>query len=282
MNNNNQTPQGVPDHRLNELMDRIRQMELQNVQLRATIDHMAKPADQTQKKESKFNPEVEQALEEFVNSRVKNVEAEFKNQLGYLADQNDELNFRLKYSGDRYEKFVPKIERMRQEQIAQGRWVSREDILKHIYFEETGKKPAESPAPAPQEKAPVWSPYFNAYVDPDTNLPLSGDKLAKVTQAPEQEALQAPQTQQVSAPPPHWQAPLETHEAAQQQPQAYQAAPSGFGQRAPVQSAHGALPPQSIHGQAPAQQRAAPIELSLESSDAQLEAFAKQYGDIPL
>jgi hypothetical protein len=282
-NNNNQTPQGVPDHRLNEMMDRLRQMELQNAQLRATIDHISKPAE-PQKKESKFNPEVEQALEEFVKSKFSTVEEQFKNQLGFLADQNDELKFQLKYSSDRYEKYIPQVERIRQEQIAQGRWISREDALKHVYFEETGKKPAEAPAKI-EEPKPVFSPYFNTYVDPVTNTPLSPEKLAEIYGQPQQQPQTPPpqQTQQVQQQQydaPAWQQPVQQQQA--QQPPQWQPAPTGFGQRPPVPSSHGALPPQSIHGQTPAQQRPGPIEISLESSDSQLEAFEKQYGDIPL
>lgn len=282
-NNNNQAPQGVPDHRLEQMMERMRQLELQNTQLRATVDHMSKPQQQQPAKESKFNPEVEAALREFVQQQMNPLQEELKNQVGYLHDRNDEANFRLKYSGERYEKFVPQIERIRQEQLAQGRWISREDALKHVYFEETGKKPAEAP-PVVQEKPPVWSPYFNTYVDPNTNLPLSPDKVAELT-APKAPETQAPQTQQMQPQQqydtPAWQQPpQQPQQQPQQQP--WQPAPTGFGQRQQVQSAHGSLPQQSVYGQAPAQQRATPIELSLESSDAQLEAFEKQFGDIPL
>src|SRR5690606_2620083 len=119
-----------------------------------------------------------------------------------------------------------------------------------------------------------------------------------------QAAQPAPQTQELDpnfdpaegrqTPTPHqvpqWQQQAAPQQNTQQQPQGTM--PSGFhpqqNNNHPHSNPFGVqrpnLPSQGLNPQTPAQRGgpAAPMQLDIDSSDAELEAFANKYGDIPL
>lgn len=286
----NQQNEQVPSHRVDEMLEQMKQLQAQNQQLRQLIDQTARP--NTQQPKSAFNPEVEAALRQFVQQELNPMAEQMRQQVGMLYEATDEANYKLKYSDPKFSQYNDKVEKLRQEQQRQGRWVPREEALKMVYFEETGKKaPAAAQAPAPQQ--PVFDPYFNAMVDPATGKPVSmsapqpGAEEGQQQNWQQQGQQQPPQYQQQ---PPAWQQPQQQQ---QQAPQNYQPQPTGFQRPPSGYSAHPyanpygqppQLPNQGVNSQMPSDQsqRGAPQALSLESSDADLEAFANRFGDVPL
>lgn len=286
-----QTPpnqQQVPDHRLNELMERIRQLELQNTQLRTTVDFVTKGNKQQQPpQESAFKPDVEKALVDIIRRELNPFQEQVKNQVGLVFDATDEAKFRLQYSDPKYAKYHAKVDQMRKEYEAQGRWIPREEALRIVYFEETGKKAAGEPqAPAAQPQ-PKFDPYFGTMVDPTTGLPMTAEQMKALQPPAEPDQFgQQPPPQQVQQPWPQQQPQPQQQWTQAPQNQGY---PPG-GQRPghnlnpnhPMANPFG-LPSQGVNQPAPAQRQAAvPTQISLESSDADLEAFADKFGDIPL
>lgn len=268
-------PNQVPDNRLNEMMERLRQLELQNTALRTTIDHLkgVKPTGEPQAPPL-FKPEVEDAIKQTVQKIVQPMQEQHRQAVGYLTDQLDEARFTAKYGGEKYQPFLQKVEQMRQAQIAQNQWVPREQILQMVYFEETGKKemkpdaPAQTP-PTPQE--PKFDPYFGTYVDPTTNRPIHA--------APPETEEQAPQ-------PMPWQTPQAPTPQPPQQP--YQTPPGVRTHQTqhPFGNAYGQqfqLPNQGVNAQGtPGNQPNPRAPLSLMASDSDLKAFEDSFGDIPL
>lgn len=296
-NNNSQTPpnpSSVPDHRLEEVMQKMKTLELQNQQLRGQIDYMAKqgqPQGQQQPQQpSPFKPEVQEAIAQLVNQKLEAERTGFRQQIGMLYDQLDAVNYTTKYSGEKFAKYHDKVERLRQQYQAQNQYVSREDALRMVYFEETGKKDVQTQPPQvqtpPPPKQPVFDSFFGTFVDPDTGKPIA-------PQAPTGEEPQEPPQQQWQQPTPPaqqpWaQAPQAPPPPAQQAGQFYPGQRVPQGQNHPNGNAYGQtfqLPNQGVNApSAPTHQAAASARapLSLESSDAELAAFENQFGDIPL
>lgn len=304
---NSQTPpnpQSVPDHRFDEVMEKMRLLEMQNQQLRGQIDMMAKTGQQQgqpgqTQQNSPFKPEVQQAITELVNQRLEQERTGFRQQIGMLYDQLDAVNFSAKYSGDKFAKYHDKVDRLRQQYQSQNQYITREDALRMVYFEETGKKDVapqpQAQTPPPQQQ-PVYDPYFQTWVDPQTGRPIAGPQ---ATPAPEEgeadpNQQQQPGQQQWQRPPP----PAQQQQwAPPTQAQAPQAQPTGHfvpGHRTPpgANHPHGnaygqtfQLPNQGLNQQAAPTHQAqggARSPLSLESSEADLAAFENQFGDIPL
>lgn len=282
-----QMQQSVPDHRFDDAMERLRVMELQNAQLRATVDHLSKQKSPVEANaaESQFKPEVLQALKDVIKQELNPFQQQFQHQVGMVYDATDEAQFRLKYSDQKFIKLLPKIDKLRQDMQMQNRWIPREEALKLVYFEETGHKAQETPAQVQQEQ-PVWSPYFNSFVDPKTNLPVHG-----VPQVAQQEQF----TEQQQPAPQHPGMPWQQQQQAQQpqQPKQYQPQPTGFtpqpkpggNMNHPYNNAHGIqLPSQGINNQAPPEHQANSqfTGLDLDSSPEQLAAFEKTFGELPL
>lgn len=281
-NNNPQVPpnaQPVPDQRLDQIMEQFRKMELQNAQLRGQIDMMTRQQNPNapKPKEPAFKPEVQAAIDDAIEARLSQERARSQNQIGYLADQLDNANFQVKYGGEKYAKFTPKVESLRQEYQAQNKYITREQALQMVYFDETSKKgltpdPAQ-PAAAPP--APVYDPYLRAYVDPVTAQPVQQpDFQAEEPQAPPPAQGWTPPNPQ-QQPPPQWGT---TPPGTRMQPGAAHPNGNAYGQNFQLPG-QGVNPPGPGNG---AQSRGVQGPLSLESSDAQLEAFESKYGDIPL
>lgn len=291
----NQQQQAVPDHRVNELTERLRALEQQNIQLRQTIDaQFQRPQGGQQQNPSPFKPEVEQAIRELINSSVESkvvpLQNEFKNHVGLIYDQTDEARFMQQYGAhDRFQKFLPKVESIRRTAESQGRWISREQALQMAYFEETGKKPQAESAPVnKQPNQPVFSPYFNAYVDPVTGMPVNPHE----AQTPEnQDGTEIPQGDAAAQQMP-WQqpAPQQQQQPAPQhgvQTPGYQpnAEPGQFGAQHPMANAHGMrpqLPGQSMNPSMGSQKAPGgnPMDIGLDATDADLEAFEQKFGEI--
>lgn len=282
-------PNQVPDHRFDELAKELRLLRDQNQQLRGQIDYMAQsrntPQQQTPK-ESPFDPKVDEALnykfKQLMEASIDPIKRQTTEQIGYLVDQNDDLKFQLKYGGEKFKKYHEQVERLRQDYQAKGQYIPREEALRIVYFEETGKKAQPAQAGTPQQVEPKYDPYLQTYVNPQTGQPVGTPDHTGFAPEPEQQT----QTPQV----PQWQQP---NAQAPQMPQQTtpQVPPTGFEQHThsqhPYQNPYGAppqLPQQGVHN--PAATNPAPMNqhltVDLESSDAELEAFEKKYGDISL
>lgn len=271
-----QTPpnQPMPDHRLNEIQEKMRQLELQNTQLRTTVDFLKQGGQPPQQERSpQFKPEVEEALKGFVKSQVDPIHVQYRQQIGYLADQLDQAKFQMNYGGEKYKAYMDKVENIRQQEIAQGKYVPREDILRMVYFEEAKSK-AMTPDPAPQaeKKEPVFDPFFQTYVDPVTKMPIQPGQQLEQEAAP-QTTPQMPQQMQT----------VQQVQPTQVQPGALPPQQTNH----PFGNAYGqnfGLPGQGLNSPnnpAPQANPRAPLDLAT-ISEADLEAFEKNFGEIPL
>lgn len=290
-NNNSQMPpnqQQVPDHRLDEMQKQMRQLELQNAQLRATMDHLRQPQGNQPPVNPIFKPEVEDAIKQVVNQRLGPIETQYRQQIGFLADQLDKTKYELNYSGEKFKPYHDKVEQVHAQAIAENRYISREDALRLVFFEETGKKNVEPEPQAPTNTQPKFDPFFGTVIDPQTGKPVATDTSGF---APQEQVDQ--NGNQIMQPPAHnmqppaqpqWQQPQQQF----QQPQQQQVPPGAQSQQTqhPFGNAYGQfqLPQQGMNNpQAPAHQQPTGREaLDLTSSDAALQAFENNFGDIPL
>lgn len=288
-------PQGqgnqLPEHRLAELENRLRQAELQNTQLRTTLDFVQRgqqnPAQAPQ--QSAFKPEVADAIKQLVNERLAPMETQHKQQIGFLVDQLDAAKFQLNYGAEKFAPYQEKVEQIRQQEIARGNFVPREEILRMVYFEETGKKNVQPAPEAPAApKAPVFDPYFNTYVDPDTKLPIQPNQNFAPEQMQEQPQNMPPQ--QMPPAQPQFQPQPQQNWQPPQQPQQFQVQP---GARQPNQTMHPhgnaygqnfGLPGQGVNTPAQSGTQSNPrAPLNLETAtEADLQAFENSFGEIPL
>lgn len=292
----NQQHGQVPDQRLEQIMERMRTMELENQRLRGQVDFMAQKANpqapNQQPKPSLFKPEVQDAITQLVQDRLDSVmekeRGTHRQQIGYLADQLDQAKYQMNYGGDKYAKFQEKVDRLRQDYQARQQYITREDALRLVYFEETGKKGAtpDPQAPAAPPPQPVLDRYTGQWVDPTTGQPAQPQRFSA---APEE--IEQPQQFQPTPPAQGWQ--------GQQQPQQQQPlpmtgnippggrVPPGVG--SPWTNPHGqnfTLPNQGMNPGSPSAQAGTPTmkgPISIETStDADLKAFEDKYGDIAL
>jgi hypothetical protein len=149
-------------------MRTIRELKEQNAQLRGQIDVLAKgPAGAPEPKaDSKFDPQVAEAIKGIVMEQLAPLQGQIKQQIGYLYDKTDEVTYETRYGSERFVKLKDRVDQIRHEQQLKGNWVSREEALRIAHFEQTGKKPqADPPKPEEQVKA-QWDPYLQQYVDP--------------------------------------------------------------------------------------------------------------------
>lgn len=302
MNNQNNQSQGfpnqpqnqnqqVPDHRIAEMEKRFRDLELQNAQLRTTVDHLKGFAQQKPQQDGQpaFKPEVATAIEKLLEQKMAPMHEQYRQQIGFMQDRLDQANYRLTYGGEKYAPFHEKVEQIHQQNIAQGRWVPREEILRMVHFEEAGKKQTPpDPQQVQQQAQPKFDPFFNKFVDPQTGLPIQGAPEGFEDQGNGQQNQTQnfqPQNQQV----PPWQ---QQQQVQQQPPQQNQYGYQQPGVRQPMntQHPHGnafgqnfQLPNQGVNNPAGQQNQPNPrAPLSLDSGEAELEAFERQFGEIPL
>lgn len=295
--NNQQTsqmPQGgqqnVPDHRLDEIMSEVRKLRDENNQLRGQIDYIsqAKGANQQTQTpvESPFDPKVDKALNEkfqrMLQESLTGVEQKLSQQIGYVVDRTDELSFKQTYGSERFQKFHEKVDRLREDYQRRGQYIPREEALRIVYFEETGKK--AHPEPTTQEPAkPEYDPYFGTMVDPQTKLPVQSQA---ATQLDDWGNPIPVQNQQVM---PEQNVQQQSAQVPTQQTQ-QQAMPTGFEQRTNQTHPYNnpfnqppQLPNQGMSPSAPgSQQGTQRMTLDLYASDDQLAAFEKNFGNVPL
>ncbi len=299
----NQQQQNVPDHRLNELQERLRQLELQNTQLRTTVDYLKQGPQNGQAQPNQqplFKPEVEEAIKQVVQQRIAPLETQYRQQIGYLADQLDDARFNQNYGSEKFKPYHQKVEQVRQQALAENRYISREDALRLVYFEETGKKNVEPQPQAQVQTQPKFDPYFGTMVDPQTGKPITQDTSGFAPQEMVDENGNPVQTHNMQAQPQN----MQMQQVQQMQPQWQQAPTQQFQPQQQQQFAPGAQPPRQMSNhpngnaygqnfQLPNQglnQAAAPAHqqmngrqaLSLDSTDADLQAFENNFGDIPL
>lgn len=271
MNQPNQPRQmpsnNLPDHRQNELAEKLRRLEEQNNQLRGQIDFMAKQMTPGQKppEESPFEPKVQQAINAEINRLIQPMKEKFEQRIGFLLDQNDDLKYRINYGNEKFQPFESKVQEIRKEYEAQGRYITREDALRIAYFEETGKK--AQPEPQVKEKQePKFDPYFQTMVDPETGLPIKDGQEPQQTQDQTEEQWRQPQQQ--------WQQPQQQQWAPGTKPQ------TSFNPMMNPYSQQPQLPQDFAPKPATANRGPQKLNLSLEASDDDLRAFEEQLGDI--
>jgi hypothetical protein len=162
-----QQQQMIPKYRFDEILDRVRALEDQNNQLRGTLDAVYTKQQQAQQpqqqEESPFEPGTRKAIQQEFQKLLDKEKQTFGQQLGHLYDRNDELAFQVKY-GQKYGSYSDRIDRVRQERARQGAFISREDALKLVVFEETGRKPQPT---ATKPTTPVLDPYTQRIVEPE-------------------------------------------------------------------------------------------------------------------
>jgi len=276
----------LPEHRQDDVADRLRQIENENNQLRGQINMMAQnlkqPAAPTQEPafESPFDENVDQALTKKIQHAIQGIinpmQEKMTNQIGFLVDQNDSLKYNQSYSGDRFSKYKDKVESLRQDYQTRGQYIPREEALRIVYFEETGKKAAAAP-PTPTTQEPKFDPYFGTMVNPETGAPLTPEEMInhQNTQqpAPVAQPAQPIQMNQMNQQPAA-QVPAPPTAFSPQQPQNTQAPFPGMGE----------LPQQGMNQPHGGEQQTAPSNQSFDvyASDDQLQAFENKFGDIPL
>lgn len=269
-------PTQVPDQRFDAMQRQIRELAEQNQQLRGQVDYMAKvsqPGQQQNAPQPFFKPEVDQAIQQKFQTLIAPIEQKYTQAMGMMRDENDQLKFEARYKNSRYAEYASRVEEEAMRLQRNGQWASREEILKHIYFNETGKKPA---APAPQANTPVppkYDSYTGQWLDPVTNQPVNPPQYA--TALPNQ----PPQGYQDPA-----QAQPEQQVQPAQVPQPFHAPPSGYQPQPQQQQWIPQLPNSTPPPPASAATTngSVPTNLGLTSTDQQLGSWADKYGDLPL
>ena len=227
-----------------------------------------------------LNKYLEYKLQEFAQKNIDPLKQNVENAYGNLYDRSDEIAFQTRYGSDkRFEKYIPKMEELRQRELSRGNFVSREDALRLAFFEEEGRKP---PEPAKPAATPEWDPVLNNYVHP-------GTKEVWVPGTPVKDA-QAPAQPQTAQPP---QAPPQQNQWPQQPPQAPQVPPqqppqqpqfdgnyNGVDPTANPYQQNFSLPNQDINQPFAQNHSTKPTTLSDNPSEAELEAFEKSYGEV--
>lgn len=296
----NQQPQNqnqqVPDHRIADMEKRFRELELQNTQLRTTVDFLKGNAQQRPAQQDPnvpaFKPEVAGAIDKLLESKLAPMHEQYRQQIGYMQDRLDQANYKLSYGGDKYAPYHEKVEQLHQQNIAQGRWVPREEILRMVHFEEAGKKQTPpDPQQVQQQAQPKFDPFFNKYVDPNTGLPIQGAQENPEDPGQNQQMPNPQMQNQFQPQVPAWQQqpPQNQYQQPPQQGQ-YGSQQPGVRQPMNTQHPHGnaygqqfQLPNQGVNNPAGNQGQPNPrAPLSLESGDAELEAFERNFGEIPL
>lgn len=274
-------PNQVPDHRMSEISEQLRRMREENQQLRNTLNQvyqrqMTPPP--TGKKESPFDPKVDQALQERLNDIIQErFEPKLKqaeNAIGALADRNDALEFQIKWGKEAVEKYGPKIEELKKAQEQNGRWISREEAYKHIFFEETARKPQPKPE---GPKPPQFDPYLNRFVGQEAPQLVEADaQLPGQQQIPgqPQQPGQFPGQQQFQQMP---QAQYPVQNAGQYPQQPWQQQPQ---QNPGIPN----LPPMTDQRPVSNLPNANPsgMGLDLTSDEAALASWEKKFGDSPI
>ena len=242
-----QPPAPIPDHRWQEVYSELKRIREENVRLRDHVDRLnyqSRPQTPPQKVDSKFDPSVQEAMQQEFDRYLKPKAEAIQQQMGMVIDRNDELEFLVKYGHENYEKYKEKIEPLRDQRSRMGQYMTREDAFKFVKFEETGRKPAENPLP-PQPQV-----QFDKYGDPVQPNQQTVQNLQQTV-----ETMEHPQQMQVVQP---------MVNPAQMQTQVPDLPPQGI-----------------IEGGAPPRNVGEP-NVSMDSSEKDLEAWESRYANKPL
>ena len=172
----------LPDHRLDDIAKQLTALKTENLQLRQTLGTVhqsmvapkgVSPTEVPKLFEEKLQDAVEKIIDfkqnQFLNKHVNPINQKMETAYGNLADQNDKVSFAHQYGSDeKFKQYLPKMEELRQEQIAQGNWVSREQALQLAFFEEEGRK---APAAVAAPPTPEFDSVMNTFVHPGTQIP---------------------------------------------------------------------------------------------------------------
>jgi hypothetical protein len=275
----NPAPNQLPQHRQDEWREEMRVLREQNQQLRSTLDQVMlrqqQPQTQQVPEETPFDPKVDEAIKSRFKSLLSQETAQFKNAIGFLTEQNDQLRFQQMYGVDTYNKYKDKIKSVRDERTRMGQYVTHEDAYKYVAYDETQRKPQQKPEPA---QSPVFDSYLGRFLTPEEIKQNPALQQAQPAQQPMQQQqrpmqqMQQPMQQQMQP------------GIQQEYPQPNFPQPNRQQQQIPrdPQNADFGLPPvgtpnPGVMGGAQPQSR-----LDLTTTDKGLEAFADKYGDIPL
>jgi len=297
----------LPEHRLKELETKLRNMELQNVQLRTTLNHVNTQQPGASKEApaaATFDPAVQTAIDSLVDAKLQPMATQYQQALGSLHDQIDDAKFSQRYGGEKFKPYMDRVEQVRQEHLAQNRFIGREDALRLVYFEEEGKK--AQPVKTEPTNQPQWDQNLGNFVHPGTTEPwFPGQPVKTPAPAPQVQApAQVPgqtQTDPQAQPQVPAQAQVPAHTPVPPQVPQAPAQPEPFFQPELDQqkqpAAQNQLPPQQIpvqnNLQVPQLPDAAPnpvgnfqdpsaMTLDLNSSQEELDAWENRYGDQPL
>jgi hypothetical protein len=256
------------------IMERLRRAEEQNQQLRGQIEFMAKQSGQAQttEQQSAFEPKVAEAIRNEVLKIVKPEFEKFQNQGGMLYDEVDYVKFMQNYNKPQYSDYLEKVETVRRDAQTRGQWISREQALQLVYFQEQGKKPAPQNVKVEETKTPVFDAFLQQYVNDKGEIvqapgTVDADKLVQQQQV--QQPQMQPQPQQVQ------QQTYMPPQQQQMQPAHQQWVPQQGNQQPQLPSA---TPPEQGGFRQPGQH----LTVDISSSDQALDQWEKQYGDIPL
>lgn len=290
-NNNNPNPSqgGVPDQRLEQIQQQMREIQMQNQQLRGQVDVLTRttPGQQPPPRQSQFKPEVQEAINQEIQAGIRAalgpMQEQFANQQGYLMDQIDSLQYQHKYGDNpRYANYNEKVDQVRREQQLQGKWIPREQALQFVYLEETGKRPAPENTQTSAQKPPTYDPYLGQYVDEKGQVAAD----PRIVQA---DQLQQPPGQ-IANPQFQSQQPQVMQQSYAQQPQQFDefgniVQPQQF-QQQPQQQQQVQGQPQLPQMTPPQQQTRIPqgqhLAIDVQSSDQALAQWESKYGEIPL
>lgn len=188
-NNNPQAPpaapaSSIPDQRFEELQKQMRAYREENQQLRGQVDFLARQGQKpNEPKSSPFKPDAEKAIEEKFASMMQSHQQNFAATVGMMKDDLDQTKFETRYRDSNYAKYLPRVEEEMASMRNRGQWMPREEVLKHLYFEETGRK-AKEPATQATPQGPVWDPYVGRYVNPPNTVVAAPEAPAAADQRP--------------------------------------------------------------------------------------------------
>lgn len=195
-------PGPVPDHRLNEMMEQMRLMREENLQMRNALNNLYSrqaPAP-TNPEQPLFEEKTAQALEKFIQKKLDPIVSQTKNQTGMLIDRNDLLEFQQRYGVKKYDEYAQKIEGLRQQAIQQGRYMTREEAYKLVYFEESNKKAQQTPEAPQAPQGPTYDPYLGQWINPPAAPQAAAPVVPPAQVQPGQQQPPAQAQQQVTPP----------------------------------------------------------------------------------
>jgi hypothetical protein len=255
----NNSPRTISQEEFTQLQETYRRTTEQLNQMKGTLDAVMVTRNQPQPPsmpKTRLTPEAQEDVVKLAQHLFSQNQAgqqeQFRQAYNSLWERTDLAEFKSERPGQ-YDKYKDKIEALRQDKMRSGQFITRDEAYKFVVFDETGKKPKEAPV-ATKPPEPVFDPYLNKWVLPASEVP------AQVT---------PPAAQQVQPPAQNTPAPNPTvtlDGVQNDQGEDFNLPPQGS-MKSTV-----ATPPSST----------GPINVSVDSPQATLDAFEAKYGDVPL